>query len=264
MTAVKSPKAEHSSELPAELRDNSSFSKLRRADSVGYLYRSECSCGALYLGMSERLDLSAIERYAGSGQRWMDHSRAHADHEVAKIILGWCSDSLALRVAETSLILQQIAKYGARVLNLRKGGLQGASCAECGAFGRHATSCSSHVIAAVRTPPCSECSGKANHHRKGCSQYARKLAVCEECSTVAPGHVASCSRQKSCEECGSGNYRIHFSSCSQYVDSKVPCEHCGSKSTHRGNCPSNRRLACDDCGSQRQHKRGCSNHPESR
>lgn len=62
------------------------------SDAVGYLYRVDCSCGGIYVGLSEKLDAKSIERYLGSGVRWRLHLRSHFDHSQSKAVISFHTD----------------------------------------------------------------------------------------------------------------------------------------------------------------------------
>lgn len=227
-----------------------------KADAVGYIYRADCSCGGVYIGISERLATSAIKSYISSGSKWVAHLAKHPDHTQSKTILRWYDSPEKLREAELKLV--HIAKkiFKGRVFNLKETA-QGIPCAECGNFGRHLKSCSLYTKPGIYTKACEECGGLSNHHRASCSLFVerRESQPCGECQGKRT-HRAGCSKKTTCSECGSG--ATHRKGCSQRIEAK-PCLICGSKARHRKTCKNFvETKACEECGSKSRHKKKCS------
>ena len=225
----------------------------------GYLYRVDCSCGGVYLGMSERMDELSIDSYIGSGTLWTVHLKENPDHSQTKSIIHWSFDAESLRNQEEKLIFIGKKIYGNRLYNTKLS-RQGIKCPECDQFGRHRKTCSKFVKPGSRTKACVQCSGQSGHHMKNCSLYKASIAkACEECG-LTRHHSFECSKKILCDECGSGNRGAHRKSCSLYK-SLERCPECNSSRRHKVDCSQFKTpKACDECGSRSHHKVSCSSY----
>lgn len=129
---------------------------------------------------------------------------------------------------------------------------------------------------------CSECGGRFNQHKKGCSKekfceycgYSltsrrhaiscpkyKEIGKCKECGSLSGKHKKTCSQYKSipkCEECGNA-VNSHKKTCSKYKEYKR-CLECGNITHHKPTCSkyTNPKI-CAECGGKRgTHKKGCS------
>jgi len=232
-------------------------------DASGYLYKVNCSCGAIYFGMSERTKPAEIENYMGSGSKWLSHLKTNPTHTQNKVILKWFKDTDELRTEETNIVYIGKKIYGTLSFNLKET-KQGVVCAECGSFGRHKKQCSKYYTPGSRTAPCLECGGLSNHHRITCSLYVvpRKPETCLECGGER-GHRKNCSKKISCVECGSGNLGAHRTTCSLYTP-PTACAECGNMKHHSPSCSLfTEKKACAECNSKSRHKFTCSQYKDA-
>ncbi len=57
--------------------------------AIGYLFRSDCSCGKFYLGLSKRLDEDSVKNWRGAERSWLLHLQENRTHSSTKTIVEW-------------------------------------------------------------------------------------------------------------------------------------------------------------------------------
>ena len=97
---------------------------------------------------------------------------------------------------------------------------------------------------------CSECGGRSGNHINNCS----KQYTCNECGSHNKGHhYKSCSKFKIREVCSECGQLIHKRTCSK---AKI-CPECKGLSRHKANC--SKALKCSECnGANGRHRKSCS------
>jgi len=220
---------------------------------IGYVYRTDCSCGKVYVGLSRKIDLNSCMTYLGSGHAFLKHLKINDDHTQEKTILKFFTDNSLLEEYESTLIKITKKRFQENCLNLttRK---QSYSCEECGSYSSHIKTCSKY-----RLNICSECGSKnKGSHFKVCSKS--NVTVCIECKGKSGQHFKFCTlynAKKVCPECNKTS-GPHKNNCSSY---KIPksCEECNSKLRHKKTCSQYHYKKCEECdGTLNSHKSICS------
>lgn len=246
--------------------------------AAGYLYRTDCSCEAFYVGMSRNTEPNHITNYIGSGTWLQNHLSSHKDHTTVKTILSIYHNLDELLDAEVALINNFI--QDPQCLNV-KDWRQGLQCPECRSFSVHKSYCKFYKGVKVcelcegktrhkKTCPlfipsaiCDECKGSSGNHKKICSSYKETQIRCKECNGYYFRHRKVCSEwvpPTRCDECGQGSH--HARSCSKFSgkqrdDICIECKK--NNNSHRRTCSKWKPMYCEECASKGAlHKSFCS------